>query len=159
MNNLDSFDGYAEFSKRGTLPEYSGIYFVAEGNQIVYIGQSVNIKRRFILHHRAMDFADLNDPRVYWKSCEVKDLQIIEKGYIAKFNPLLNKVKSDNSRTYRPRPKKFGAREGDHLIFGEIRKPELVKVLSVSENEIELQTGNDIIVLRFPKEGEVVLAQ
>lgn len=41
---------------------------------------------------------------------------------------------------------------------GEIRVPELVRVLSVSENEIELQTGNDIIVLRFPDDGEVVLA-
>ena len=43
-------------------------------------------------------------------------------------------------------------------IGGEIRKPELVKVLSVSENEIELQAGNDIIVLRFPDDDEVILA-
>jgi len=62
------------------------------------------------------------------------------------------------------RPKLFQATKGNYLVLeretigGEIRKPELVKVLSVSENEIELQAGNDIIVLRFPDDDEVILA-
>ena len=62
------------------------------------------------------------------------------------------------------RPKLFQATKGNHLILeretigSEIRKPELVRVLGVSENEIELQTGNDIIVLRFPEDGELTIA-
>lgn len=59
------------------------------------------------------------------------------------------------------RPRLFQASRDNYLILeresigGEIRKPELVRVLSVSDNEIELQTGNDIIVLRFPEAGEL----
>lgn len=39
-------------------------------------------------------------------------------------------------------------------IGGEIRKPELWRVLSVSENEIEFQCGNDIIVIRRPEDDD-----
>lgn len=39
-------------------------------------------------------------------------------------------------------------------IGGEIRKPELWRVLSVSENEIEFQCGDDIIVIRRPEEDD-----
>lgn len=62
------------------------------------------------------------------------------------------------------RPKLFQAVRGVYLVLeretigGEILKPELVKVLSVSNDEIEMQTGNDIIVLRFPDDSEVTLA-
>lgn len=62
------------------------------------------------------------------------------------------------------RPRLFQASKDNYLILeretigGEIRKPELVKVLNVSDNEIELQTGNDIIVLRFPEDGELQIA-
>lgn len=68
------------------------------------------------------------------------------------------------SRPGAGRPKLFQATKGNYLVLeretigGEIRQPELVKVLSVSENEIEMQVGNEIIVLRFPNDGEVVLA-
>ena len=60
-----------------------------------------------------------------------------------------------------PLPKPFGASKGDFLLMeretigGEIRKPELVTVLSVNENEIELQSGNDIIVIRVPDAEEI----
>lgn len=62
------------------------------------------------------------------------------------------------------RPKLFQATKGIYLVLeretigGEIKKPELVRVLDVNEREIEVQTGNDIIVLRFPDEGEIALA-
>lgn len=61
------------------------------------------------------------------------------------------------------RPKLFQATKGNYLVLeretigGEIRQPELLKVLSVSENEIELQSGDDIIVLRFPGDNEISL--
>lgn len=51
----------------------------------------------------------------------------------------------------------FKTEKGESLICeqetigGEIRRPELWKVLSVSENEIEFQHGNDIIVIRRPE--------
>lgn len=41
-------------------------------------------------------------------------------------------------------------------IGGEIRKPELWRVLSVEENEIEFQCGNDIIVIRRPEEDDLL---
>lgn len=60
-----------------------------------------------------------------------------------------------------PLPRPFKAVEGDYIILeretigGEIRKPELVKVLNVSPEEMEFQSGNDIITLRFPDPEEV----
>ena len=63
------------------------------------------------------------------------------------------------------RPKLFQATKGNYLVLeretigGEIKSPELVRVLSVSENEIELQAGDDIIVIRMPENGEVILAK
>jgi hypothetical protein len=63
-----------------------------------------------------------------------------------------------------PLPKPFQATRGAYLILeretigGEIRKPELAQVLSVSKSEIELQIGNDLIVLRFPDNDEIQLA-
>lgn len=59
------------------------------------------------------------------------------------------------------KPSSFTLRKGQHVILeretigGEIRKPELCTVLSISKGELELQTGNDIIVVRVPDEGEV----
>ena len=50
----------------------------------------------------------------------------------------------------------FTARTGDVYIMEreslgvEIHPPQLWRVLSVSEDEIEFQSGNDIIVLRLP---------
>lgn len=76
-------------------------------------------------------------------------------------------TKGDGRGGSRPgagRHKSFQAKKGDYLILeretigGEIRKPELAKVLSVGNNEIELQAGDDIIVLRFPDDNEIQLA-
>lgn len=158
MSDLDNFDGYVDFSKKGTLPECPGIYFVAEDGRVVYIGQSINVKRRFIQHHRAMDFAELDDPKVYWKSCEVEELQKTEQDYIDKFNPRLN-INRVIGRT--PRLGLFRARAGDLLIFGpktiaaDSRQPELVRVLDVGKTGIKVQTGDDIITLRFVYPNEI----
>lgn len=62
------------------------------------------------------------------------------------------------------RPKLFQATKNTYLVLeretigGEIRKPELCRVLSVSENEIELQAGNDIVTLRFPEDDEIQIS-
>jgi hypothetical protein len=52
-------------------------------------------------------------------------------------------------------------RRGEQIIVerqvlgGAIGSPELAVVLSVSVDEIELQIGDDILVLRVPEAGEV----
>lgn len=75
----------------------------------------------------------------------------------------MNQDRRGGQRPGAGRPKLFQAVRGGYLVFeretigGEIQKPELVRVLSVSENEIELQARNDIIVLRFPETDEVGL--
>lgn len=77
----------------------------------------------------------------------------------------MSQTKHGGQRPGAGRPQLFQATKENYLVLeretigGEIRKPELVRVLGVSKREIEMQAGNDIIVLRFPEEGEVVLAQ
>lgn len=162
MSDLDDFDGYVNFNERGVLPKCPGIYFVTEDGQIVYIGQSVNVKRRFIHHHRRIEFAELNDPKVYWKACPEKELQQAERDYINKFNPRLNiGGTTGGKRIGAGRPSLFQARKGNYLVLeykttsGEIRKPELARVLSSAETSIEMQTGDDIITLRFVEPDEI----
>ena len=76
---------------------------------------------------------------------------------------MMSKSTHGGQRPGAGRPRLFQASKDNYLILeretigGEIRQPELVRVLSVSGNEIELQTGNDIIVLRFPDDSEITL--
>ncbi len=41
------------------FPTYSGLYFVYEGEELVYIGRAKNIRKRWIGHHRKKLFYDL----------------------------------------------------------------------------------------------------
>lgn len=162
MSDLDNFDGYVDFSERGALPKCSGVYFVTEDGQIVYVGQSVNVKRRFIHHHRAVDFAELSDPKVYWQSCSEEELQQTERDYINKFNPRLNVGSvTGGKREGAGWPKMFRAAKGNFLVLeyktttGKIIKPEVVRVLSNDKSGIKMRTGSDIITLRFVEPDEI----
>lgn len=71
------------------------------------------------------------------------------------------KGKSGGARSGAGRPlEKFTARKDEFFIMeresiGEsIHPPELWRVLSISENEIEFQHGNDIVVIRRPGDDD-----
>ncbi len=63
----------------------SGIYFLIQKDQIVYVGQSTNVHVRVTEHAREKLF-----DRINVIECAAKDLNKLEMLYIKKFNPILN---------------------------------------------------------------------
>lgn len=79
-----------------------GIYFLIRNNQIVYIGKSTTLAFRLQEHRRGKDFN-----RVFFIECEEDELLELEKRYIKKFAPPLNKKQNP---TYIEPPKPRGLR-------------------------------------------------
>ncbi len=71
------------------LDSKCGVYFLISGNEIVYVGQSVNIPSRIEQHKK--DQQKTFD-RYYYIECKVTELDVVEGRYIRKFMPKYNKV-------------------------------------------------------------------
>lgn len=65
----------------------SGVYFLIRHNQIIYIGQAVNIPIRIAVHARRIMF-----DRYHSIECALSRLDAVERAYIRKFRPLLNRA-------------------------------------------------------------------
>lgn len=81
------------FADRANLPEFSGVYFVCSGQQVLYVGQSNNIRDRWKQHHRSAQLSQFGDVRIYWLHTPVGFLGILEKAMINQLSPLLNEQK------------------------------------------------------------------
>jgi GIY-YIG catalytic domain len=90
---------YVVMSELNYLPTCSGIYFaIEESGQVAYIGQSVNIRRRWQNHHvqgRLCDLGDLHSARrvkIAWLEIDdTQKLEPLELALIRRFKPRLNK--------------------------------------------------------------------
>jgi hypothetical protein len=76
------------------LPECTAIYFAIDSqDQILYIGQAVNLLARWKNHHREYQLREIdkNDfVRIAWKVCDEEELNQSELHLIRYFQPLLN---------------------------------------------------------------------
>lgn len=70
-------------------PKESGVYFLRDGNTIVYIGQAINIYKRLIGHERRHQFIKLNCC-ISWVIVSPKNLDIVEATMIERFKPNIN---------------------------------------------------------------------
>lgn len=75
-----------------------GIYFLLQGQRIVYVGQSINVHVRLDDHRR--DKSKVFDGYAIVE-CRPKMLNAIEAAYIAKFSPKYNSV-THRARLYMP---------------------------------------------------------
>lgn len=106
-----NFVGYWRDENKANLPSISGVYLVyrcvynIEGNtvslkEIIYIGQSYNIKNEFSSHAKANEFKEtLLKGEDLCYSCafvERADLDIVENALIYAQEPPLNGVLKDN---------------------------------------------------------------
>lgn len=82
-------------TERKDLPAIPGIYFAidSQGN-VQYIGRSVNIKNRWINHHRFKQLQKLDQVNLAWIPCEKDELEAAEAKLIKRFDPVLNDTKS-----------------------------------------------------------------
>lgn len=79
------------FAELSFLPACSGIYIACSGDQILYIGQSQNIKERWInKHHRFEDLSSFNEVRIYWLNAPVGILDTLERAMVWQLRPSLN---------------------------------------------------------------------
>lgn len=82
-------------SRRKELPQTAGIYFAIDAGGVVqYIGQSINLRQRWLQHHRQTALTFVHDVRIAW--IEVNELSLlkeIEGKMIRHFKPLLNGLK------------------------------------------------------------------
>jgi predicted GIY-YIG superfamily endonuclease len=80
------------------LPKRSAVYFVISNNEVVYIGSSCNLNRRWKEHHRYHDFKKLELVQISWlELCNSNLLQEIELTLIYKFKPRLNLISSNQA--------------------------------------------------------------
>lgn len=85
-----------DFANRQSLPEYPGIYVVADADGIVwYVGQAINIRSRWSgkSHHRYRQLAYHHiqkQRKIYWLPVEISLLNEQERRFIELFKPSLN---------------------------------------------------------------------
>lgn len=84
------------FRLRCKLPEITCVYAVYSGLDVYYVGQTVNLKRRWEGHHTSeklsvvQNSADQQDVRIGWIELDRQLLTLIEKALIGLLLPILN---------------------------------------------------------------------
>jgi hypothetical protein len=73
----------------GRLPEVSCIYFLLEAGSVVYVGQSINLRRRHFSHHRRIEFLERGS-EICWIDVPEQYLDEAERYFISKLNPCMN---------------------------------------------------------------------
>ncbi|MGB3208693.1 MAG: GIY-YIG nuclease family protein [Crinalium sp.] len=87
-------------SEKKTFPAIAAIYFcLSKDGEVLYIGKSENIARRWKQHHHYCHLETLNDVKLAW--LEVSDCRLltgIECALIQYFNPPLNSLSAGFGR-------------------------------------------------------------
>lgn len=69
------------------IPSASGVYFVWENKQVVYVGESVDLRRRLAAGHEHFK----GDRKVSFVVCDTRQRRRLEAFYIGLLDPSLNK--------------------------------------------------------------------
>lgn len=78
-------------SEKMNLPSCQALYLVIEKDRVIYVGSTVNLKRRFKSHHRRHQFASFNTLVWFDFSMLGEDvLREVEQSVIALVSPQLN---------------------------------------------------------------------
>lgn len=80
-----------DLKRKEMLPENSGIYFVVQENNILYIGKATNIKKRWMGHHRYSQLEKLNRKKpvkLYYYEAKEAFITELEKLLIEKHRPV-----------------------------------------------------------------------
>ncbi|MBD2211890.1 GIY-YIG nuclease family protein [Nostoc linckia FACHB-104] len=134
------------------LPKCACIYFAIDAsNQVQYIGQTHNLKTRWINHHRLKHLQDMDGVRLAWM--EISDTSLlpeIEQALIAWFDPPINRLRDGTCN-----PSTDKTRVSTYI---DQRLKELAEKVGASQgrslsNYVEQLIKQDVI--RAQKEGEI----
>ncbi len=70
------------FAHRRHLPAASGVYFVLEQGQCAYVGQSLNIRQRWMSHHKIAKLREREGVTISWALVDATSLYDVEIYYI-----------------------------------------------------------------------------
>lgn len=75
------------------FPNYSGIYFLLSGKEVVYVGQSIRLCSRLAGHLAEMDstYKAKEFDRVAWIECQRDELDLLEAAYVLYYRPRYNR--------------------------------------------------------------------
>jgi hypothetical protein len=72
------------------LPSVAGVYWVLAGESVLYVGQSANLRQRWVSHHRMIDMRRLEADRIRWLLVSAESLVDAERRVIDELQPVLN---------------------------------------------------------------------
>lgn len=82
------------------LPPVSAVYFViVPDSEVFYIGQAVDLKRRWAGRHEVKKFDFVEGTRIAFLRADESELKTLEVQYIRRFRPTLNRYQTGESRT------------------------------------------------------------
>lgn len=110
-------------ASRKQLPAVAGIYFAVDSlGAVQYIGRSVNLRQRWLGHHRQSALEVIGNVNIAW--LEVSELSLLaetEYEMIKYFKPSLNGLKNKSSRTTKQEKVEEVERlERQEIIFADI---------------------------------------
>lgn len=79
-------------ARKSDLPRGACIYFVSDQKEVIYIGQTKDLKSRFVTHHRLGDFRRACASTIRWVEPDSEDMQSLEHLLITTVKPRLNKA-------------------------------------------------------------------
>lgn len=140
------------FEWRKALPECPAIYFAIDANnKIQYIGSTVNLKQRWISHHRESHLKAVGEIRLAWMEVSDKSLlPAIEEALITWFNPPLNNLRDGKCLT-------SSGKLRVSLYIEENLKIELEKLAKVKKRSLSnlIEVLCEEAVQQAKKQGEI----
>jgi hypothetical protein len=78
-------------SNLDALPVLAGIYFAMQDDEILYVGQSRNIHRRWKDHHKRKELTQISGVTIHWTESDGRPLLEQEAEWIRYCHPPLNR--------------------------------------------------------------------
>jgi DNA-binding XRE family transcriptional regulator len=131
--------------QRDKLPDVSGIYFALLDTKILYIGKSVNLQKRWQIHHRINQIRLLGNVSISWfHFIETEDLALerAEDLCIRYFKPTLNGTITPVTNTHTLQK-----------VFGH-RLVRLRKDRGITQEELSFRVGVSVMTVGRWERGE-----
>ena len=97
----------------------SGIYFLCDGQDVVYVGQSVSVLGR-VATHLAERIKEFLPERVFFLPCPAEDLTRIENHYIRLLRPKYNTIGNPQRKPREPKAKS-AAETAAQIRYGKVK--------------------------------------
>lgn len=89
---------FVGFAKRSDLPKLSGVYCLVEDGEILYVGKTRDLRKRWQSHHKSAVIKNASQAKIFYILAEESILSQIEVALIKYFAPPLNKTPGGDGR-------------------------------------------------------------